>query len=65
MCQALIRSADVVYQYRWSIGMLPTWDFRRITLLGDAAHPMCPTGANGASQAIMMPVWRENCAVLS
>jgi 2-polyprenyl-6-methoxyphenol hydroxylase-like FAD-dependent oxidoreductase len=32
---------------------LPTWDFGRVTLLGDAAHPMYPTGANGASQAII------------
>jgi 2-polyprenyl-6-methoxyphenol hydroxylase-like FAD-dependent oxidoreductase len=32
---------------------LPTWDFGRITLLGDAAHPMHPTGSSGASQAIV------------
>jgi 2-polyprenyl-6-methoxyphenol hydroxylase-like FAD-dependent oxidoreductase len=32
---------------------LPSWDFGRVTLLGDAAHPMCPIGANGASQAIL------------
>jgi 2-polyprenyl-6-methoxyphenol hydroxylase-like FAD-dependent oxidoreductase len=30
---------------------LPTWDFGRVTLLGDAAYPMYPTGANGASQS--------------
>jgi 2-polyprenyl-6-methoxyphenol hydroxylase-like FAD-dependent oxidoreductase len=51
---ALIRSADVVYQYPMvDRDPLPTWDFGRVTLLGDAAHPMYPTGANGASQAIM------------
>src|SRR6516162_10086476 len=27
--------------------------FGRITLLGDAAHPMYPVGSNGASQAIL------------
>jgi hypothetical protein len=27
----------------------PTWDFGRVTRLGDAAPPMSPTGANGAS----------------
>jgi hypothetical protein len=27
----------------------PTWDFGRVTRLGDAAQPMSPTGANGAS----------------
>lgn len=32
---------------------LATWGSGRITLLGDAAHPMYPTGANGASQAIL------------
>ena len=51
---ALIRSAEVVYQYPMvDRDPLPTWDFGRVTLLGDAAHPMYPTGANGASQAII------------
>ena len=49
---ALIRSAEVVYQYPMvDRDPLPTWDFGRVTLLGDAAHPMYPTGANGASQS--------------
>ena len=29
------------------------WSFGRVTLLGDAAHPMYPVGSNGASQAIL------------
>jgi len=29
------------------------WTFGRVTLLGDAAHPMYPIGSNGASQAIL------------
>ena len=29
------------------------WTFGRITLLGDAAHPMYPIGSNGASQAVL------------
>jgi len=29
------------------------WTFGRITLMGDAAHPMYPRGANGAAQAII------------
>jgi 2-polyprenyl-6-methoxyphenol hydroxylase-like FAD-dependent oxidoreductase len=32
---------------------LPRWSHGRMTLLGDAAHPMVPMGANGASQAIL------------
>ena len=29
------------------------WSWGRVTLLGDAAHPMYPVGSNGASQAIL------------
>ncbi len=32
---------------------LPYWGTGRVTLLGDAAHPMYPVGANGGSQAIV------------
>lgn len=32
---------------------LPRWSLGRITLLGDAAHPMYPRGSNGAGQAIV------------
>lgn len=32
---------------------LPFWSQGRVTLLGDAAHPMYPTGSNGAGQAIL------------
>jgi 2-polyprenyl-6-methoxyphenol hydroxylase-like FAD-dependent oxidoreductase len=32
---------------------LPFWTQGRVTLLGDAAHPMYPVGSNGASQAIL------------
>jgi 2-polyprenyl-6-methoxyphenol hydroxylase-like FAD-dependent oxidoreductase len=32
---------------------IPRWTFGRMTLLGDAAHPMYPIGSNGASQAIL------------
>lgn len=32
---------------------LPAWTQGRMTLLGDAAHPMYPIGSNGASQAIL------------
>lgn len=32
---------------------LPQWSHGRVTLLGDAAHPMYPVGSNGATQAII------------
>ena len=32
---------------------LPWWTQGRVTLLGDAAHPMYPVGSNGASQAVL------------
>lgn len=32
---------------------LPWWTRGRVTLLGDAAHPMYPVGSNGASQAML------------
>src|SRR4029450_7511181 len=51
---ALIRSAEAIYQYPMvDRDPLPTWNLGRVTLLGDAAHPMYPVGGNGASQAII------------
>lgn len=32
---------------------LPQWTFGRVTLMGDAAHPMYPIGSNGATQSII------------
>ena len=32
---------------------LARWTFDRVTLLGDAAHPMSPRGGNGAAQSII------------
>jgi 5-methylphenazine-1-carboxylate 1-monooxygenase len=51
---AMIRGAATIYQYPMvDRDPLPTWSFGRVTLLGDAAHPMFPVGSNGASQAII------------
>src|SRR5690606_19414996 len=50
----LLRSADSVYEYPMiDQDPLPHWTEGRITLLGDAAHPMMPRGSNGAAQAIL------------
>jgi 2-polyprenyl-6-methoxyphenol hydroxylase-like FAD-dependent oxidoreductase len=32
---------------------LPYWSLGRVTLLGDALHPMYPMGSNGAGQTIL------------
>jgi len=50
----LIRSTETVLAYPMvDQDPLPRWSFGRITLLGDAAHPMVPRGSNGAGQAIL------------
>ena len=42
---ARVRSADVILEYPMvDQDPLPRWSFDRITLLGDAAHPMLPAG---------------------
>ena len=51
---ALIAGADAAYEFPMvDRDPLPTWTHGRVTLLGDAAHPMYPVGSNGASQAIL------------
>ncbi|MDQ8730761.1 flavin-dependent oxidoreductase [Bradyrhizobium sp. LHD-71] len=50
----LIRNCAHAYEYPLvDRDPLPRWTFGRITLMGDAAHPMYPIGSNGASQAIL------------
>ena len=51
---ALINEAKTIFKYPMvDRDPLPTWNAGRVTLLGDAAHPMYPVGSNGASQAIL------------
>jgi 5-methylphenazine-1-carboxylate 1-monooxygenase len=51
---AFIRAADHVLEFPMvDQDPLPRWSFDRVTLLGDAAHPMVPRGSNGAGQAIL------------
>lgn len=50
----MIAGAESIYEFPMSDrDPLPRWTFGRVTLLGDAAHPMYPIGSNGASQAIL------------
>jgi 2-polyprenyl-6-methoxyphenol hydroxylase-like FAD-dependent oxidoreductase len=51
---ALMRRAEAVFEYPMvDRDPLEAWSIGRITLLGDAAHPMYPIGSNGSSQAIL------------
>jgi 2-polyprenyl-6-methoxyphenol hydroxylase-like FAD-dependent oxidoreductase len=51
---ALIRAAEVCLSYPMvDRDPVDAWVDGRIALIGDAAHPMYPIGANGSSQAIL------------
>ena len=51
---SLISATSEFYEYpTCDRDPLPYWSTGRVTLLGDAAHPMYPVGSNGASQAIL------------
>ncbi|MGV3727648.1 flavin-dependent oxidoreductase [Hydrogenophaga sp.] len=51
---ALISSAQQVFEYPMvDKDALPRWTFDRVTLMGDAAHPMYPRGSNGSAQALV------------
>ncbi len=51
---ALIRGSERILEYPMvDREPLPRWTFGRVTLMGDAAHPMYPIGSNGGSQAIL------------
>jgi 5-methylphenazine-1-carboxylate 1-monooxygenase len=50
----LIRRSDVIFEYPMvDRDPVDRWTFGRVTLVGDAAHPMYPRGSNGAAQAIV------------
>jgi 2-polyprenyl-6-methoxyphenol hydroxylase-like FAD-dependent oxidoreductase len=50
----LIRRSEVIFEYPMvDRDPVERWTFGRVTLLGDAAHPMYPRGSNGAAQAII------------
>jgi len=51
---SFIRAADSVLEFPMvDQDPLPRWSFGRVTLSGDAAHPMVPRGSNGAGQAVL------------
>jgi 2-polyprenyl-6-methoxyphenol hydroxylase-like FAD-dependent oxidoreductase len=59
---AFLRAAELVLEYPMvDKDPLPAWSFGRVTLLGDAAHPMVPRGSNGAGQAILDAAALAHC----
>lgn len=52
--EGLVRATPQIFEYPMcDRDPLSRWTHGRVTLLGDAAHPMYPVGSNGASQAIL------------
>ena len=59
---ALIEGAATVYEFPLvDRDPLPRWTVGRVTLLGDAAHPMYPIGSNGSAQAILDARYLADC----
>jgi 2-polyprenyl-6-methoxyphenol hydroxylase-like FAD-dependent oxidoreductase len=51
---ALIRGANPILEYPMvDKDPLKQWTFGRVTLAGDAAHPMYPRGSNGSAQGLI------------
>ena len=50
----LVCDTDTIYEFsKDDRDPLPQWRVGRVTLLGDAAHPMLPIGAQAGSQAVV------------
>ncbi len=51
---AMLAQAPTVLEYPMvDKDPIPKWTFGRVTLAGDAAHPMYPRGSNGSAQALI------------
>lgn len=70
ICSLISESGDVYEFPMVDRDPLPKWSHGRVTLAGDAAHPMYPIGSNGATQGIIDArvlahclSWQENAAL--
>jgi 2-polyprenyl-6-methoxyphenol hydroxylase-like FAD-dependent oxidoreductase len=60
--QSIMSGAEAIYEFPLADrDPLPRWTFGRVTLLGDAAHPMYPIGSNGSAQAILDARYLADC----
>jgi 2-polyprenyl-6-methoxyphenol hydroxylase-like FAD-dependent oxidoreductase len=51
---ALIEATETYFEFpKVDRDPIPRWTFDRVTLIGDAAHPMLPTGSQAGSQAVV------------
>lgn len=59
---SVIDRAEAIYEFPLvDRDPLPRWTVGRVTLLGDAAHPMYPIGSNGSAQAILDARYLADC----
>jgi 2-polyprenyl-6-methoxyphenol hydroxylase-like FAD-dependent oxidoreductase len=50
----MIRASDTIFEYPMvDKDPIDQWTFGRVTLAGDAAHPMYPRGSNGSAQGLL------------
>jgi 2-polyprenyl-6-methoxyphenol hydroxylase-like FAD-dependent oxidoreductase len=50
----MIRTSEYIFEYPMvDKDPLDQWTFDRVTMAGDAAHPMYPRGSNGAAQGVI------------
>ena len=58
----LLARSEIVLEYPMvDRDPIPRWSFGRVTLLGDAAHPMYPRGGNGGAQSILDAEYLASC----